>query len=639
MCGICGYVSKRNITREQLKAMNDTMYHRGPDDGGEEIYEMSGGYQAGFAQRRLSILDLSSLGHQPMHSADHRVSVVYNGEIYNFRELKEELHDYPFRSDCDTEVILAAYLKWGIDCVKRFQGMFAIALYDREDSDIYLIRDRIGKKPLYYWLNDDGIVFASELKPIMHCPGFPGRIRREVLSRYLFQQYINAPESIFEDVYKVEPGMILHFHAGKITKWKYWDIRQVYSQQSAKPVKNYEEAKEGLKELLKRSVRARMIADVPLGSFLSGGYDSSLVTAMAQEYSDAPVKTFSIGFHEKKYNEAVYAKAVADYLGTNHTELYIDEKEMFDLVESIPAYYDEPFADSSQIATMLVSGLARQHVTVALSGDGGDEFFCGYNVYANVRQAQKLDFLGWMVHGICQMPGLKQAKLEERLPFKVRVIAGNREKECQTQFGAGNYGRRARAMVKSSECGGVEPLPVHYLIESRYGVKDWQIRRMLVDMDTYLPGDILCKVDRASMKYSLESRCPILDTDVMEFSYRIPHAFKYAGGDKKHILKDIAYDYIPRELLERPKVGFGVPLDQWLRGPLKEQLLDYSSYDYLNRQGIFDAAYTSDMIQAYLKTGDAGPATGANYSKMAWSFFVFQQWYQYYCQNACGGAD
>lgn len=625
MCGICGYVSKKTISPEQLKKMNDTMYHRGPNDSGEEIYEMAGGYRVGFAQRRLSILDLSVLGHQPMHSSDQRISVVYNGEIYNFQELKKELSGYPFRSNCDTEVIIAAYLKWGADCVTKFNGMFAIALYDRENESLYLFRDRIGKKPLYYWKQEDSIVFASELKPILACPDFPKEIRREVLPRYLFQQYINAPDSIFQDVYKVEPGSALCFHAGELKTWKYWDISQVYRKCLARPVGSYEEAKSGLKALLEKSVSMRMISDVPLGSFLSGGYDSSLVTAIAQAHSDTPVKTFSIGFHETKYNEAGYAKAVAEYLGTNHTELYIDEKEMFELVDSIPYYYDEPFADSSQIATMLVSKLASEHVTVALSGDGGDEFFCGYNIYENVRQAQKLDVLGGMVHGLCNLPGFRQAGVEERLPFRVRVIAGNREKESKTQFGAGNYIVKANAMVKAVP--GLKFLPVHYLNESKYDVADWQIRRMLLDMDTYLPGDILCKVDRASMKYSLEARCPILDTDVMEFSYRIPHSYKYAGGDKKHILKDIAYDYIPKELLERPKVGFGVPLDKWLRGPLKEQLLDYSSYEYLAKQDIFDAAYTSDMIQNYVKTGDAGPATGANYSKLAWSFFVFQQYF------------
>lgn len=630
MCGICGFIRRREVSPKQLKQMNDTMYHRGPDDSGEEIYGMKGGYQVGFAQRRLSIMDLSELGHQPMHSPDQRVSVVYNGEIYNFKELREELADYPFQSDCDTEVIIAAYLAWGISCVERFNGMFAIALYDRKDETVYLIRDRIGKKPLYYWYQDEELVFASELKPIMACPDFPAEIDRGVLSRFLYQKYINAPESIYRNVYKLEPGAILSFQGGQIKTWKYWSVSEVYRQAAANPVSSYEEAKEQLKALLMRAVSLRMIADVPLGSFLSGGYDSSLVTAIAQEVSASPVKTFSIGFHEEKYNEAGYARAVAEYLGTDHTERIIDEKDILSLVESIPKYYDEPFSDSSQIPTMLVSALARERVTVALSGDGGDEFFCGYNQYEKVAQAQKLDLAGAAVHGLCSLPGVSKLQIEKRLPFKVRVIAGNRERETKTQFGAGNYPAMARAMVGELPPG-TRTLPVHYPVESSYGVKDWQVRRMLLDMDTYLPGDILCKVDRASMKYSLEARCPILDADVMAFSYRIPHAYKYAAGDKKHILKEIAYDYIPKELLDRPKVGFGVPLDKWLRGPLKERLLSYADPALLKRQNLFDISYLQKTIERYLETGDKGPATGENYSGLIWSFFVFQQWYETYC--------
>lgn len=633
MCGICGFIRRREVSPKQLKQMNDTMYHRGPDDSGEEIYGMKGGYQVGFAQRRLSIMDLSELGHQPMHSPDQRVSVVYNGEIYNFKELREELADYPFRSDCDTEVIIAAYLAWGISCVERFNGMFAIALYDRKDETVYLIRDRIGKKPLYYWYQDEELVFASELKPIMACPDFPAEIDRGVLSRFLYQKYINAPESIYRNVYKLEPGAILSFQGGQIKTWKYWSVSEVYRQAAANPVSSYKEAKEQLKALLMRAVSLRMIADVPLGSFLSGGYDSSLVTAIAQEVSASPVKTFSIGFHEEKYNEAGYARAVAEYLGTDHTERIIDEKDILSLVESIPKYYDEPFSDSSQIPTMLVSALARERVTVALSGDGGDEFFCGYNQYEKVAQAQKLDLAGAAVHGLCSLPGVSKLQIEKRLPFKVRVIAGNRERETKTQFGAGNYPAMARAMVGELPPG-TRTLPVHYPVESSYGVKDWQVRRMLLDMDTYLPGDILCKVDRASMKYSLEARCPILDADVMAFSYRIPHAYKYAAGDKKHILKEIAYDYIPKELLDRPKVGFGVPLDKWLRGPLKERLLSYADPALLKRQNLFDISYLQKTIERYLETGDKGPATGENYSGLIWSFFVFQQWYETYCGSS-----
>ncbi len=626
MCGICGFISKRSITLEQLKAMNDTMYHRGPNDSGEEILEAKEGYCVGMAQRRLSILDLSMLGHQPMHSANERLVISYNGEIYNFLELREELKDYTFKSHCDTEVILAAYLKWGISCIDRFQGMFAISLYDRETNELYLVRDRIGKKPLYYWKKEDGLVYASELKPIMTHPDFPKQIRKDVIKRYMFQQCINEPDSIFENVYKVEPGGIVRFsvQTGKTDKWKYWDIAEVYRRKKAEPVGSYEEAKEELKNILRDSVKKRMIADVPLGTFLSGGYDSSLVTALAQEASSEPVKTYSIGFNEEKYNEAKYAKEVANYLGTKHTETYIDEKTMFGLVESIPKYYDEPFADSSQIPSMLVSDLASRDVTVVLSGDGGDEFFCGYNIYDSVAKAQKLDVLGQLTYGVCNLPPFKQLKLMEKLPFAVQVVAGNHDKATKTQIGGSSYIRAIDKMLQESG------VPFKYPIEQKYGEKNWQERRMLLDEETYLPGDILCKVDRASMKYSIESRCPILDVNVMEYSYRLPHSYKYANGVKKRILKDIAYDYIPKELLDRPKVGFGVPLDKWMRGSLKERLVDMCSVEYLKKQGIFDAEYVNRFIHEYLRTGDKGPATGSNFSKTAWSFFAFQLWYQYY---------
>ena len=609
--------------------MNDTMYHRGPDDSGQEIYVMKGGYNIGIAQRRLSILDLSPLGHQPMHSPDRRVSVVYNGEIYNFNEIKEELRgDYPFKSNCDTEVIIAAYLKWGIKCVRHFNGMFAIAIYDREGEQLYLVRDRIGKKPLYYAYNEDDFIFGSELKPIMACPGFEGRINTSVIPRYLVNQYINAPETVFDNVYKLEPGSILHYVKGEISVEKYWDIAETYWEAQAEPVRKYSEAKEELNDLLLAAVRRRMIADVPLGTFLSGGYDSSLITALAAQVSDKPVKTFSIGFSEEKYNEAGYAKAVAEYLGTDHTELYIDEDEMFRQVKSISKYFDEPFADSSQIPTMLVSGLAKTKVTVALSGDGGDEFFCGYNVYDMVRTAQKLDILGAAAHGILDSKLLCMLRLEDKLPIKVRAITQNRHTEAKTQFTNVNYKKIAFDMVLPGEYE-----PCEFRIESKYMLNNWQKRRMLLDMDTYLPGDILCKVDRASMKYSLESRCPILDPEVMEYSFRIPHRFKYKNGDKKHILKDIAYDYIPQELLERPKKGFGVPLDKWLRGPLKAQLLDYSNKDYLLNQGIFNPDTVHNLIRGYLQTGDAGAGTGANNSKLCWSFLQFQEWYHLYMEK------
>lgn len=637
MCGISGFISKKRITVEQLITMNDTMLHRGPDDSGAEIFVAADGYSVGLAQRRLSIMDLSPLGHQPMHTADGRVSIVYNGEIYNFKELKKALSDYPFRSQCDTEVILAAYEKWGIKCVERFNGMFAIALFDRETQELYLVRDRIGKKPFYYWQDGENLAFASELKPIMACPGFPKRIDKSVLAAYLYQQYIPEPDTIFEDVKKLEPGMILRFcirtagGAGsaqaegcgsRIEKLRYWSIADSYRKGIADPVTDYGEAKAELKALLQKSVKSRMEADVPLGTFLSGGYDSSLVTAMAQEAAGVPVKTFSIGFAEKEYDESGYAAEVAKHLGTDHTAQIITEAEMLRLVDSIPKYFDEPMADSSQIPSMLVAALARQKVTVALSGDGGDEFFCGYQMYEKLALAQKLDMLGGMVYGISRLPGISRLGLLEKLPFSVRTIAQNRDPRYKTQLCSDKYLSCVKRLTGTDE--------VRFDRETAYGVKNWQIRRMLLDMDTYLPGDILSKVDRATMKYSLEARCPVLDRDVMEYSFRLPHSFKNHKGCQKYILKDIAYDYIPKELLERPKSGFSVPMDKWLRGPLREKLTDYASASFLRRQGLFDPEETQRLAEVWLLQGDGGSYTGSNYSRILWAFFILEQWYEEY---------
>ncbi len=629
MCGICGFISKQNIMVDDLRRMNDTMHHRGPDDAGAEIYVARQGYTVGFAQRRLSVIDLSTMGHQPMHSQNRRISLVYNGEIYNFAQIKKELPDYPFLSSCDTEVIIAAYEKWGIDCIHKFNGMFAIALYDRETQTVYFVRDRIGKKPLYYALQNGTVWFASELKPIMEARGFHAVIRQDILARYLAQGYINAPETIYEDVYKLEPGTVLEIPvlaAGSREAWEkypYWDLLKVYRAAKSNPVENYDEAKAQLKERLKQATALRLAADVPVGAFLSGGYDSTLITALAQEISESPVKTYSIGFAQEEYDEAVYAKETAARLGTKHTQAYIDEKEMFALVESIPHYYDEPFADSSQIPSMLVAKMAKKEVTVALSGDGGDEFYCGYNLYDKIEQAQKLDIAGDIAYRLANLPGLKQAGFLAKLPFKARVIAQNRSEDTKTQLGD-TYETLAKRMTL------IQGLPCKYEIEKKYEEENWQMRRMLLDMETYLPGDILCKVDRASMKYSLEARCPILDKDVMEYSFRLPHEFKYDDGIKKRILKDIVYEYVPEELLERPKKGFSVPLDKWLRENLKEQLLAYSDTSYLRSQNLFEAEYVHAFVRKYMQTGDKGHGTGENYSRLLWAFYVFQQWHAHY---------
>nr|MCR5304309.1 asparagine synthase (glutamine-hydrolyzing) [Lachnospiraceae bacterium] len=539
-------------------------------------------------------------------------------------DIKAAVPDYPYSSDCDAETVLAAYLKWGKDCVYHLKGMYAFAIYDRSDASLFLVRDRIGKKPLYYSINDKGIVFGSVLAPIMEMPGIEKTINRRVLSRYIYQQYICAPDTIFENVYELEPGSWLSFKEGKTTHEKYWDIAECYDKYSYSQVDDFDEAKFTLKNLITDSVKRRLMSDVPLGTFLSGGYDSSLVSAVAQSLSGDPIKTFCIGFEDKAHDESGYAEAVARHLGTDHETLIINEKMMLELVESIPKFFDEPFADSSQIPTMLVSSLARSKVTVALSGDGGDEFYCGYNVYDMVSRAQKLDSLGDLAYSLTN-----PLKLTKHLPFKVRVVAENRGSNTKTQLGAPGYFELAEDLVNRSYEG--ESLPVRYETEDRYVTDDWAVKRMLLDMDTYLPGDILTKVDRSSMKYSLECRCPLLDQDVMEYSFRIPQKFKYTeSGDKKHILKEIAYDYIPRELLDRPKKGFGVPLNLWMRGPLKEELLSLSEPSFVRDQGLFNEDRVSSMVKKFMRSGDAGPGTGMNYSKFCWSYLVFQMWYRYY---------
>lgn len=623
MCGICGFYSRRKESLEELIEMNNTMMHRGPNDHGEEIYTMHNGYSVGLAQRRLSIVDLSMRGHQPMHSKNGRVTVVYNGEIYNFQNLKKELQDYPFCSNCDTEIIIAAYLKWGIRCVEKFNGMFAIALLDREDDSLYLVRDRIGKKPLYYYRNGGNLFFGSELKPIMKVNGFEKKIDVDIVGNYLHHMCIPSPYSIFENVYKLNPGSILRFRYGKITTWKYWDIAKKYNEKKVEVIEDFESAKEELKSKLKEAIRMRMIADVPVGAFLSGGYDSSLVCAIAQELSDKTIRTYCIGFEQLELNEADYAKKVAEYLGTNHTEMYISDSDMFDLIKDLPYYYDEPFADSSQIATMLVSKLAKKDVTVVLSGDGGDEFFGGYNVYSKLQCAQRIDFWGAVIYYAKKIPWIKEHFCSD-LTLIQRMVSDCRDKNIKTQIGVNTYIEAIHKILLH------EGVSCYYPYESKYNEKKWDIRRMLLDMDTYLPNDILCKVDRASMKYSLECRCPLLDKEVMEYSYRIPQEMKVNNGNQKRILKSIAYDYIPQRLLERPKAGFMVPVNVWLRNQLKDKLEFYISSDLLIKQNIFDVNNTQEFIRNYLDKGDQGKDSGANFSKLVWPFFVFQQWYEEY---------
>lgn len=628
MCGICGFISRKLDSEDNLAAMSNLLAHRGPDDHGEEIYQIQGGKYVGFAHRRLSILDLSDKGHQPMHSKDRRISVVFNGEIYNYGELKRQLKDYIFVSACDTEIIIAAYLRWGIDFVKKINGMFAIALLDRKNGEVYLIRDRIGKKPLYYYMdNDNNLVFASELKAICQSGLFRKNINKDILGRYLYRGYIIAPDTIYQNTYKLRPGELLKISDRGMIRWKYWDVAESYNIFRHDLVIDYDQAKYELKMLLKQAVRRRMIADVPLGAFLSGGYDSSLVCALASEISEEPLRTFSIGFHDAKYNEAVFARQIADRLGADHTELYLSEQDAFKIVDSIPQYYDEPFADSSQIPTMLVSELAKKDVSVVLSGDGGDELFGGYNIYSTLQRAERLRMQGILLHYLGKIPMVKKSAIWQKRDLTYRIVSDDRNREARTQGGVNTYFDIINGLLLN------ETSNFYYEFESRYQEKRYDVTRMLLDMDTYLPEDILTKVDRASMRYALECRCPILDKEVVEYSFRIPPDYKNDHGNQKRIIKDIVYDYFPKEIMERPKSGFGIPLDKWMRTVLKERIMDWTNRDYLFKQGIFKPDNVCLFISEYMENGDQGKNSGRNFSMFVWAYFIFQQWYDRYMCN------
>lgn len=615
MCGICGYVSVNRIDDRVLEQMRDTMIHRGPNDAGIWQIKTSSGY-VGLAHRRLSIFDLSELGHQPMLSTDGTISVVFNGEIYNFKEIRSELqHDgYFFRSECDTEVIIYAYDKWKEECFSRFNGMFSIAIWDRNEEKLVMARDRMGVKPFYYFWNRTGrdFVFASELKPIMKYPGFKKDIDTEMLGKYLCNKYIVSPNSIFCNTYKLEPGTYAVYKNNELTIKRYWNILDRKKEASSSLITDFDTAKKELERILTDAVNKRMVADVPVGTFLSSGVDSALITAIAQKNSATPIRTFTIGFNDKERNEAVEAKKIAACLGTDHTELYIGEQEIFDLIKDIPVYYDEPFADASQLPTMLVSKLAADNVTVALSGDGGDELFCGYNMYDLVYIAQKTDWIGNIAYHI---PGM--GTLKEKMMPELRAFINNR----------GDYRSQLFADVTSEQVErlfGGKRINSKHVFEENLKYRSWQERRMLLDMCSYLPDDIMAKTDRASMKYSLEVRSPLLDYRVVEQSFEIPHNFKYLRFDKKHILKALAYDYIPQEMLSKAKRGFGVPLAKWLRGPLKSEISRFSEDTFLKKQGLFDVNGVRHLIEHQECNNKI------IYSSVLWSFYVFQRWWDEY---------
>ncbi len=621
MCGICGYVSKRKLEDDILGQMRDAMAHRGPNDAGIWQGQADLGY-IGLAHRRLSILDLSDLGHQPMLSHDSDCIISYNGEVYNFLELRDELRNdgFSFKSECDTEVILAAYEKWGTDCFSHFNGMFGIAIWDKKEERLVLARDRMGKKPVYYYYNpsQEEFVFASELKPIMLYPNFKKEIKDKSIGEFLCNKYICPPNTIFENTFKLEPGRYLIYNNSGIRVERYWNVVERYNYLSEAVLSDKNEAINYLSDILDDSVKKRMIADVPVGTFLSGGIDSTLITAIAQQQSKQPIKSFSIGFFDKERNEAPYAKEIAKYIGTDHTELYVDDDTIQRLLIDLPTYYDEPFSDSSQLPMMLVSKLAADNVVVALSGDGGDELFCGYKMYDLTYIAQKFDWAGSMLHNLPAW-----GRWVEKIPPELRAFINNRNQNAKTQLFIDVVSEPVKNILIND---GSFITKYDYESETTH-IRNWQERRMLLDMMTYMPDDILMKADRAAMKYSLEVRCPILDYRFVEASMKVSHKLKYCRFDKKHILKEMTYRYVPKELLDRPKKGFGVPLRKWLRTSLRDNIAEFCREDALKKQGIFDVSEMKRLIETQAKSDKI------QYSSILWSYYVFQRWYQQYIED------
>jgi asparagine synthase (glutamine-hydrolysing) len=641
MCGIAGFLTDAGtpgVDRASLVRMTGCVAHRGPDDDGYFTDDAG----VGLGHRRLSILDLSPDGHQPMRSASGRWVIVFNGEIYNYRRVAAELGPtVRFRGHSDTEVILAAVEAWGLEAaVQRFVGIFAFALWDRETRILHLVRDHLGVKPLYYGFTRAGLVFASELRPIESFPGFDGRINRDAVALLLRHNCIPAPYSIYEGVRKLPPGSILSIPADARDAGEprpYWSAsRMAEAGQASLLSLSDDEATDALDALLRDAIGLQMLADVPLGAFLSGGVDSSTVVALMQAQSDRPVRTFSIGFQEEGFDEAQHARAVARHLGTDHTELYVTAQHALDVVPRLPTLFDEPFSDSSQIPTFLVSQLARRHVTVALSGDGGDELFAGYNRHVYVDQLWRR-----LRHVPPSLRRLASRAIRSVPPETLArgITATRLMRSTQVKSSNAGYALHKLAGVLASASpedmyrglashwsnpasvvlGAREPLTRITDSASWPALTGFTEKMLYLDLVTYLPDDILTKVDRASMAVGLEARVPLLDHRVVEFAWRLPLSFKLRDGRSKWLLRRVLSRYVPDALIDRPKAGFGIPLGEWLRGPLRdwaESLLDEGR---LRREGYFDPAPVRRAWSEHLS------GRVDNEYKL-WDVLMFQAW-------------
>jgi asparagine synthase (glutamine-hydrolysing) len=639
MCGIAGFLdhsqySLRYDFKGVATGMAETMLARGPDDGGVWIDQAN---KIGLAHRRLAVIDLTSAGHQPMVSCDRRYVLTYNGEIYNSQELRNELEsrNQSFRGTSDSEVLLEACATWGVEqTAKRCIGMFAFSLWDRQEHTLKLVRDRLGIKPLYWAQFGQLFLFGSELKALRAHPGFIAQIDHNAVATFMRFSYIISPQSIYKNVFKLEPACILTFRIGQPPQIeRYWDIREI-ARQGVMASRNLSDTEgiEGLEEILEDAVRCRMIADVPLGAFLSGGVDSSAVVALMQKHGTSPLKTFTIGYSERDFDESEYARKIAEHLGTHHRELIVEPRHIHEILPRLPEWYDEPFSDTAQIPTFLLSQLTRQEVTVALSGDGGDELFAGYNRYFKVEKKWRR---------VAEMPEAVRPALSKILGifphlFDELLALGPRK--------ISNISKKLRRLGESFTWENGDALNRHLL--SRWGnpmtivpgavlepkgafwddtlakdLPDLVTRLQFTDIVTNIPDQVLTRFDRASMAVSLEVRVPILDHRVVEFVWSLPRHMKIRHGERKWILRQILYKYVPKKLIERPKMGFGIPLDGWIRGPLRDWSEELLSERALKEAGLLNPVPIRKKWAQHL-------SGTYDFKKQLWSVLMLQAWYQ-----------
>jgi asparagine synthase (glutamine-hydrolysing) len=630
MCGIAGFIDfKKSSTEEILAQMSCAVPHRGPDGQGTWFTERADA-AIGLGHRRLSIIDLSTSANQPMHFGG--LHLVFNGEIYNYNEIRDRLISlgHQFTTHSDTEVILHSWKEWGEKGIRHWRGMFAMALYDEEKMELICIRDRAGVKPFHYYLNDGLFLFGSELKSMTAHPQFRKKIDPRAVASYLQYGYVPHPHCIYADTNKLPPGHLLRLNlqTRKLSITQYWNVYDAYNK--SKLNIGLPEAIEETEKVLQEAFQLRMVADVPVGVFLSGGYDSTCVTSLLQKGSTEKIKTFTIGTTDKKLDEAPFAKEIARHLGTDHTEYYCTPEEALGIIPELPYYYDEPFADSSAIPTILVSRLARKKVTVALSADAGDEVFAGYNRYDYLsRYGDKIRAIPRTVRRLAAaaMEGVSSESIpyfRHRYNFHSRydklknLLNDPSPAQLLKNLSQVFTGKDLNVLFNKE----VQELPTaHESRELRAEFYDPLSYMMAVDYQTYMVDDILQKVDRATMSVSLEGREPFLDQHIIEWAAQLPSEYKYHQGQKKYILKQIVHKYIPQHMMERPKMGFGIPVESWLGKELKDLVLTYLSEEKLNKHGLFDNRQVKKLVDEFY----AGRTE--KYLKI-WHLLMFQMWYE-----------